>query len=81
MPDGVAVSETATLARSTGSNGFDEGASEDSLFDVLSGRKPLPPKTSQSYTERIDMEVETEDEDQSIRVDDTFRERKSRRTH
>ncbi|KAM3422507.1 hypothetical protein BST61_g9 [Cercospora zeina] len=39
---------------------FEEGASEDSLFDVLSGRKPLPPKTEPSYTERVDMDVEDE---------------------
>lgn len=58
---------------------FDEGASEDSLFDVLSGRKPLPPKTEQSYTERVDLEVETEEEDTTERLDDTFREMKSRR--
>ena len=51
---------------------FEEGASEDSLFDVLSGRKPLPPKMDQSYTERIDLEVETEDEDMTTRMDDTF---------
>lgn len=58
---------------------FDEGASEDSLFDVLSGRTPLPPKTEQSYTERIDVEVETEEEDSSTRMDDTFREKRTRR--
>ncbi|KAK3725393.1 hypothetical protein LTR37_000363 [Vermiconidia calcicola] len=58
---------------------FDEGASEDSLFDVLSGRKPLPPRSTQSYTERIDIEVETEEEDSTTRMDDTFREKKTRR--
>jgi WD40 repeat protein len=58
---------------------FEEGVSEDSLFDVLSGRKPLPPKTEQSYTERVDFEVETEEEGSSMRIDDTFREKKERR--
>ncbi|KAK5164552.1 uncharacterized protein LTR77_009758 [Saxophila tyrrhenica] len=58
---------------------FISGASEDSLFDVLSGRKPLPPKTDQSYTERIDFEVETE-EDTSTGVDDTFREKRTNTT-
>ncbi|KAF2480873.1 hypothetical protein BDY17DRAFT_302559 [Neohortaea acidophila] len=55
---------------------FDEGNSDDSLFDVLSGRKPLPPKTEPSYTERIDWEVETEEENSLVRVDDTFREKR-----
>lgn len=35
-----------------------EGDPDDSLLDMLAGRTPLPP---QSYTERIDMEVETEE--------------------
>jgi hypothetical protein len=67
------------LAGTGADDSFDEGASEDSLFDVLSGRKPLPPKTEQSYTERVDLEVETEEEDTTGRLDDTFREMKSRR--
>lgn len=60
---------------------FDEGASEDSLFDVLSGRKPMAPKTEQSYTERVDFEVgATEDEDTAtVGLDDTFREKVARR--
>ena len=59
---------------------FNEGGSEDSLFDVLSGRKPLPPKTEDSYTERVDMEVETGEEDATTRMDDTFvGKKKSRR--
>ncbi|KAH9835988.1 WD repeat-containing protein [Teratosphaeria destructans] len=53
---------------------FEEGASEDSLMEMLSGRKPLPPLPNDSYTRRIDMEVEEEDEyDTSARLDDTFR--------
>ena len=79
VPNGAEIAQTAGLSRSAADDGFHEGASEDSLFDVLSGRTPLPPKTEQSYTERIDMEVETEDDDHSTRVDDTFRERKPRR--
>lgn len=60
---------------------FDDGDSEDSLFDVLSGRKPMAPKTEQSYTERVDLEVAaTEDEDTAtIGLDDTFREKVGRR--
>jgi WD40 repeat protein len=52
---------------------YEEGASEDSIFDLLSGRTPLPPKTEQSYTERVDLEMETEEEDMTTRMDDTFR--------
>lgn len=78
-PEGDEANHNQTLSQSAGSDAFEEGASEDSLFDVLSGRKPLPPKTEQSYTERLDFEVETEEEDLSTRVDDTFREKKSRK--
>jgi WD40 repeat protein len=55
--------------------GFDEGVSEDSLFDVLSGRKPLPPKTQPSYTEMVDLDVQAED-DMVGELDDTFREKR-----
>lgn len=79
LPDGSEPIHNQTLARSTASDAFDEGASEDSLADVLSGRKPLPPKTEPSYTERLDIEAETEEEDLSTRVDDTFRDMKSRK--
>ena len=58
---------------------FEEGASEDSLFDVLSGRKAMPRKMEESYTERVDLEVETEDEDMTTRIDDTFREKRTKR--
>jgi hypothetical protein len=67
------------MATAGADDSFEEGASDDSLFDVLSGRKPLPPKTEQSYTERVDLEVETEEEDATERLDDTFREMKSRK--
>lgn len=77
QPEGVA--RTQIQAGTGEDDSFDEGASEDSLFDVLSGRKPLPPKTEQSYTERVDFEVETEEEDTTARLDDTFREMKSRK--
>jgi hypothetical protein len=66
-------------AKSNVSDAFEEGESEDSLLDVLSGRKPMPQKTEPSYTEMVDVEVETEEEDISTRMDDTFREKKSRR--
>ena len=52
---------------------FDEGASEDSLLDFLSGRTPLPPKNEQSYTERVDVEVDMEDAYGHTRLQDTFR--------
>jgi hypothetical protein len=48
---------------------------EDSLFDVLSGRKPLPPKTDPSYTEMVDLDMEAEDTI-SGGLDDTFREKR-----
>lgn len=79
LPDDGEIAHNQMLSQSTASDGFNEGGSEDSLFDVLSGRKPLPPKTEPSYTERLDIEVETEDEDLSTRVDDTFREKKSKK--
>ncbi|KAF2168194.1 hypothetical protein M409DRAFT_21638 [Zasmidium cellare ATCC 36951] len=54
---------------------YDEGNSEDSLFQVLSGRKPLPPKTQPSYTQMVDLEMEGED-DLDGGLDDTFREKR-----
>lgn len=54
---------------------YDEGNSEDSLFEMLSGRKPLPPKTQPSYTEMIDLEAEAEEELDGG-LDDTFREKR-----
>jgi WD40 repeat protein len=48
---------------------------EDSLFDVLSGRKPLPPKTNPSYTEMVDLDMEAEDTVNGG-LDDTFREKR-----
>ncbi|CAK3859076.1 WD repeat-containing [Lecanosticta acicola] len=56
---------------------YEEGASEDSLFDVLSGRKPLPPKTQPSLTETLDLEMEEEDSlDGAAELEDTFREKR-----
>ena len=66
-------------SQSNAMEAFEEGESEDSLLDVLSGRKPMPPRMEPSYTEMIDVEVETEEEDMSTRMDDTFREKKSRK--
>ncbi|SMR46369.1 unnamed protein product [Zymoseptoria tritici ST99CH_1E4] len=54
---------------------FAEGESEDSLFDVLSGRKPLPPKTNPSYTEMVDLDMEAEDTIDGG-LEDTFREKR-----
>ena len=78
-PEGLDRRQSQAIAAAEADDSFEEGASEDSLFDVLSGRKPLPPKTEQSYTERVDFEVETDEEDETQRLDDTFREKKSRR--
>lgn len=50
----------------------DDGECEDSLFDLLSNRKPLPPKTAPSYTEMVDLEVDSEDTI-ADGLDDTFR--------
>ncbi|KXT08846.1 hypothetical protein AC579_1481 [Pseudocercospora musae] len=66
---------TPQLREQSGVAAFEEGASEDSLFEVLSGRKPLPPKTAPSYTEMIDMDVEGEDTIEAG-LDDTFREKR-----
>ena len=79
QPEGVQHATAHGMAAAGADDSFEEGASDDSLFDVLSGRKPLPPKTEQSYTEQVDLEVETEEEDATERLDDTFREMKSRK--
>lgn len=52
---------------------YDEGASEDSILDILSGRKPMPLKTEPSYTEMVDFEMESEE---TVGLDDTFREKR-----
>ena len=57
--------------RAPGVEVYEEGTSEDSIMDVLSGRKPRTRKSEQSYTERIDMEAD--DEDVTTGLDDTFR--------
>ncbi|EME47246.1 hypothetical protein DOTSEDRAFT_69256 [Dothistroma septosporum NZE10] len=54
---------------------FEEGGSDDSLFEVLSGRKPLPPKTAPSFTEMVDLDAEAEDT-LAGSLEDTFREKK-----
>lgn len=66
----------ATLRSPTTEQPFDEGASEDSLFDILSGRKPMARSRGESYTRQVDLEVETEEEDSTTRMDDTFRGRR-----
>lgn len=66
---------TPRSVSSHGSEAYEEGNSEDSLFQVLSGRKPLPPKTEPSYTEKVDLDMEAEDSFDGG-LDDTFREKK-----
>jgi len=73
-------SDRQVFAGPASTDAFDEGASDDSIFDVLSGRKPMPVKTDQSYTERLDFEVETEEENLSTHMDDTFREKRVRKS-
>ncbi|KAK5708236.1 hypothetical protein LTR97_000776 [Elasticomyces elasticus] len=52
---------------------YDEGTSEDSLADILSGRKPVT--TGQSHTERLAQEVNEAGGYDGSTLDDTFRER------
>jgi WD40 repeat protein len=74
-PEGRNENDEATRsATPPAQSTYEEGASEDSLFEVLSGRKPLPPKTEPSYTERVDLDVESEDTEQGA-LEDTFREK------
>lgn len=56
-----------SLARQT--NTVQEGE-DDSLFEILSGRRSTMPQKDLSYTERIDMDVDAEDG--TVRLDDTF---------
>jgi len=76
-PDGrcsIASSENHADVTEAHDMSFEEGASEDSLMDILSGRKPHP---LPSYTEMVNLEVEAEDnEDASTGLDDTFREKR-----
>ncbi|EMC92073.1 hypothetical protein BAUCODRAFT_134006 [Baudoinia panamericana UAMH 10762] len=59
---------------SVGAEAYEDGVSEDSLLDVLSGRKMLPPKTEPSYTEMVDLEAnKADEEDHTVALDDTFR--------
>jgi len=69
----IAMSPPAAAERD---ESYEDGASEDSILDLLSGRKPLPPRTEQSYTELIEMETGAADQDASARLDDTFREKR-----
>ncbi|KXL47539.1 hypothetical protein M433DRAFT_149251 [Acidomyces richmondensis BFW] len=72
--DSVPFSETHSSVGEAHDTGFEEGTSEDSLIDMLSGRKPPP---HLSYTELVDLEAEAEeDEDISTALDDTFREKR-----
>ena len=55
-PEGRAAVDAAVEGEVSMVSGDGEG--DDSLLDMLSGRTPLPPRTEQSYTERIDIEVD-----------------------
>ena len=57
---------------------FDEGESEDSLIEVLTGKKPAPPRTEPSYTEMVDIAADTEED--TVGLDDTFREKRKAET-
>nr|POF03445.1 putative wd repeat-containing protein c32h8.09 [Quercus suber] len=84
LPQGSNSSQTGTRPGSglrSGEVDFEEGHSEDSLFDVLSGRKSQHDnvyRQEMSYTERINLE--TEEEDSTARLDDTFREKRPPKT-
>ncbi|KAK4575084.1 hypothetical protein LTR86_000936 [Recurvomyces mirabilis] len=74
FPEGRPAQVHATAderASALGADIYEEGTSEDSIMDVLSGRKPRTHKSEQSYTERIDMEANGEDA--TMGLDDTFR--------
>lgn len=75
-PDGQDENDVQPVSPSLDNAPFEEGASEDSLFDVLSGRKPLPPKTHPSYTEMMDLDVEAENTVDGDQLEDTFREKR-----
>jgi WD40 repeat protein len=56
---------------------YEDDEGEDSLLEILSGRKPMHPKTKPSYTEMVDdlvAEAATSEE-----LDDTFREKKQQK--
>ncbi|KAK3116767.1 hypothetical protein LTR53_002533 [Teratosphaeriaceae sp. CCFEE 6253] len=64
-----------------GADMFEEGTSEDSLLDVLSGRKPAPDRKSEtSYTDIVEIEAYAADGSQTLGLDDTFREKSRART-
>ena len=64
-------------ATGEGAEMYEEGESEDSLLDVLSGRRPAPQrKPDQSYTEVSEGEAEAADEAETMRLEDTFRDKK-----
>lgn len=76
FPDGQDDNDVQQASPTISGAPFEEGASEDSLFDVLSGRKPLPPKTNPSYTEMMDLDMEAENTADVDQLDDTFREKR-----
>jgi WD40 repeat protein len=58
---------------------YEDDGVEDSLLEILSGRKPMHPKTKPSYTEMVDdlvAEAATSEE-----LDDTFREKKQQKAN
>ncbi|KAK0335616.1 hypothetical protein LTR91_008240 [Friedmanniomyces endolithicus] len=77
-PEGAeSISGDARAGVEVGGEEFQEGASEDSLLDILSGRKPAPPYvTEQSYTQIVELEMGEADEGADLAFDDTFREKR-----
>ncbi|KAK0280236.1 hypothetical protein LTS16_001207 [Friedmanniomyces endolithicus] len=77
-PEGAeSVSDDARAGVEVGGELFEEGASEDSLLDILSGRKPaLPYEIEESYTKMVELEMGEADEGADVAFDDTFREKK-----
>ncbi|KAK1079248.1 hypothetical protein LTR33_006549 [Friedmanniomyces endolithicus] len=77
-PEGAeSISGDARAGVEVGGEEFQEGASEDSLLDILSGRRPAPPYvTEQSYTQIVELEMGEADEGADLAFDDTFREKR-----
>ncbi|KAF2827864.1 hypothetical protein CC86DRAFT_320260 [Ophiobolus disseminans] len=57
-----------------------EGESdEDSLYDILTGRTPVPRLGDGDIDEEMDLGDEGDGEDETMRLDDTFRQKRGRR--
>lgn len=71
-PEGKDPATDAEVA--TSGQPDDVSVVEDSLFDVLTGKTPIPAKTAPSYTEQVDMDADLDGGNDGL--DDTFREQR-----